>query len=366
MRARSCSCFSIGLVELNRDGSETIDANGETIETYDNDDVVGLARVITGLSAKGGFASRLADDDWRYSRLVAYDEEHSDLEKSFLDTTIPAGTGADASISQALDTLFEHPNVAPFLSRQLIQRLTQSAPSPEYIDRVARAFNIGQFETRDGQSFGTGERGDLTATLAAIVLDEQFYDDVAPTAVEGKVREPILKFVHHARAFESDNIDSANERLLLRAVRESRYLSQAPFRSPSVFNFYRPGYVAPNTEAGEAGLTVPEFQIVNSGGMTGYNNFMLDYVLDRSPQFEETELTYRPDYSDQIALVGDPAALADNLDDLLLFGRMSDTTRQNLIDVVEAMPGEVDSDRELQAQAAVYVVVTAPEYAVQF
>ncbi len=358
--------FTIGLTTVNMYGDAKL-SGGKTVETYDNDDIVGLARVFTGLSSKGGFFNSAADPDWRHSRLVAYADKHSPKEKTFMGLTIPAGTGADASISQALAHIFAHPNVAPFISRQLIQRFTSSDPSPDYVFRVATAFETGRYEAGDGTIFGTGLRGDLEATLAAILLDAQFFDETPTPDTKGKVREPILKFAQFARAFEMKNVNSANERLLLGPVRDKDMLSQAPFRSPSVFNFYRPGFVAPNTVSGAAGLTAPEFQIVNEGGMIGYYNFMLDYVLDRSSTLDNNVIGYTPDYSDQIAIADDPDALADNLDLLLLSGRMSAQTRARMITLINKFPiGTADpaADRLMRVRVAVYAAVTAPAYAV--
>ncbi|MEO1311707.1 MAG: DUF1800 family protein [Pseudomonadota bacterium] len=196
--------FSIGLVELDNTGEPLLAGGGVQIETYDNDDITELAKVFTGLSWNG-------DDFWdrderaadhQYAPLKAFEEEHSPESKTFLDAFIPENTSTEESIRIALDTLFNHPNTAPFVSKQLIQRMVTSNPTPAYVGRVAAAFDAGVYTGPSGRAFGSGERGDLRAVWAAILLDEEARD---PTYVAdpgyGKVREPVVRFAHWARNF---------------------------------------------------------------------------------------------------------------------------------------------------------------------
>ncbi len=360
--------FTIGLVELNMDGSPKTDSNGEAIEIFDNDDIVGLARVFTGLSLKGsGFWS--ADDDGHYSPLQSFSDKHSELEKSFLGTTINAGTGPDESITEALDHIFAHPNLAPFISKQLIQRFTASHPKPEYVARVATAFETGQFTAEDGSVFGSGQRGDLSATLAAILLDTSLFDEQAQSNQSGKIREPVLRFVHWAKAFNVSEIDPSNEWLLLYGS-DSTKLSQQAFRSPSVFNFYRPGFIAPGTESGAAGLTAPEFQIVHEGATVGFANYMSLFIRDQSWRVDDNYNSFVPDYTDEIALADKPDELADHLNSLLLAERMSTTTRDRIISVLNEIPireAEEDAaeDRLSRVHVAVTMAVTDPAFTIQ-
>jgi len=327
--------FTIGLVELNMDGTPKRDGSGQSIETYTNEDIVGLARVFTGLAYRGGgFWDEAANA--RYTPLVPYAERHSELEKTFLGKTIPAGTDADSSIDQALDHIFEHPNVAPFVSRQLIQRFTTSHPDPAYVERVATAFENGRFTAPNDTVFGTGQRGDMQATIAAILLDQTVLPRAAKTNETGKIREPILRWVHWARAFEVANVDAANEWSLLYSDTSKR-LSQRPFGSPSVFNFYRPGYMAPGSETGAQNLTAPEFQIVHEGAAIGYANFMTDFALDRSSRRSDAVNTFAPNYTRELEMADDPDALINHLDGLLLAGRMSSQTRDRIKLVLEAI-----------------------------
>lgn len=363
--------FSIGLIDLNMDGSPKLDAQGQQVESYSNDDIEGLARVFTGLSWSGGDFNR-PPQDGAIRQMEMYPEQHSELEKTFLGTTIPAGTGGDESIRIALDTIFEHPNVAPFISRLLIQRFTQSDPSPAYIENVATAFETGSFTAQGGRRFGTGQRGDLQATLAAVLLEPTIFAEpsAGATITSGKVREPILRFAHWARAFDISGVNAANERRLSDTRSSDDSLGQQAFSSPSVFNFYRPGYVAPGTGTGAQDITVPEFQIVNESSSVGYLNFMTDFVFDRASQRNRDIDTYTPDYTDELAMIDNPAGLVDHLDDLLTGGRMSDIEKADIVDILQTIEIRTNSaentaaDQEDVVQAAVALVVNSPSYAV--
>jgi uncharacterized protein (DUF1800 family) len=363
--------FTIGLIDLNLDGTPKLDAQGQQIESYSNDDIEGLARVFTGLSWAGGEFYK-EPQDGNIQPMEMYPEQHSELEKVFLGTTIPAGTPGDESISTALDTIFNHPNVAPFVSRLLIQRFTQSDPSPQYVERVARAFEAGSFTADGGRSFGTGERGDLQATLAAVLLEPTVFAEPVSgaTILTGKVREPVLRFTQWARAFDVDGLDAYNERRLLDTRSSDSGLGQQAFRSPSVFNFYRPGYVAPGTNAGDRNITVPEFQIVNESSSVGYLNFMTDFAFDRASQRNRDIETYKPDYSEELALVDNPQALVDHLDDLLTGSRMADAEKADIVDIISTIEIRTNNeentaaDHEDMVQTAVTLVLNSPSYAV--
>ena len=362
--------FSIGLVELNMDGTPKL-TGGQEVETYDNEDIQGLARVFTGFSFAGtGFFNGFSDA--RRRRLQLYPEQHSELEKSFLGLTIPPNTGPDESVRRALDHIFAHPNVAPFVSRQLIQRFTTSNPSPDYVERVATAFETGRFTAPNGRVFGDNRRGSLQATLAAILLDATLFDGSRTDDIEaGKVREPILRFVHWARAFDVTELDVNNEILLLNTSDPTFRLGQHPLRSPSVFNFYRPGFVAPGTESGAAGLTAPELQLVNENTTVGYINFMTEFVANTSFRIDRDRDTYIPEYTFERSLASDPEALVDHLNTMLMGGRMYDDTRTAIIDAVSALPLDpenradfVDVDTDRRVLLAVLMSVNAPNFIV--
>lgn len=361
--------FSIGVVELNMDGTP----KAGSPETYTADDIVGLSRVFTGLAGKGTSFRRVHQaEDAEIQPMQMYEEEHSKLEKSFLGTTIPPNTPGEESIQIALDTIFEHPNVAPFLSRQLIQRFTQSDPDPAYVERVAMAFEAGQYTSTNGQSFGTGERGDLTATLAAVLLDQTVFNPPEDNGVEvtsGKIREPVLRFAHMARALGFSNINSYNEGSLRDTSAPSEGFNQHPMRSPSVFNFYRPGYIAPNTRSGQLGLTAPEMQIVSASSTVGYMSLMTDFAFNTGSRMDRTDDTFRPDYSEEIALSDNPAALVDHLAVLMTADRMPEQERQELVSILEQMPISNNSDDAAEdrfqiAATAVSLVAYSPSFAV--
>ena len=371
--------FSIGLVELTPTGEPVLNG-GNPVETYTNEDITGLARVFTGLSLDApNFFFRFDDINGTTltSPMQVFPAFHSDLEKSFLGTTIPAGTGGAESIDRALDAIFNHPNVGPFIGRQLIQRFVTSDPSPAYVGRVAAAFDAGAYELPDGTSVGEGLRGDLAATIAAVLFDDEARSDAAMTATTfGKVREPVVRIVNWARTFDAQPV-TPEHTINLWDASNSTALSQHPYRAPSVFNFYRPGYIAPGTQSGAAGLTVPELQIVNASSVAGYANYMTFFALEFA-QFaqdntlvsgEDARNSLRPDYSAEIALADDPAALIDRLDDLLTFGGMSNETKADIEAAIENIPltnNDPDYDGpRFRVQIAVLMAMTSPDYLVQ-
>jgi len=197
--------FSIGLYELNPDGSLKLSEAGEPIETYKTSDVQGLARVMTGFSWNGPDKSLGRFQGWipapkrDVELMQSYPEHHSLLEKSFLDTVIPATTTSDpdGDLKIALDALFNHPNVGSFIGKQLIQRLVSSNPSAEYIQRVSSVFDDN----------GQGVRGDMQAVIKAIILDPEARDmSLVSKNTSGRVREPLLRFAHWMRSFNAISV----------------------------------------------------------------------------------------------------------------------------------------------------------------
>lgn len=367
--------FTIGLDELNTDGTPQTGGDGEPIPTYDNDDVTGLAKVFTGLSFDDDRFFRWIGNvqpEALYSPMIAFPEFHSTSEKVFLDTSIPAGSSAEASIDHALDTLFNHPNVGPFIGRQLIQRMTASSPSPAYVGRVAEAFNSGSYTLPDDTVVGSGVRGDMRATIAAVLMDDEARSEPgSATDTSGKVREPILRFIHWARAFDVGTITPEHTYPLWDTAPPGA-LSQHPFRPPSVFNFYRPGYIAPGTQSGAAGLTVPELQITNASSVVGYSNFMSYFIYGFAAASDEPpkSTSFIPNYSPELQLAADPQALVDQLDLILTAGSLSTSTRDDIISVIESFPLENENDPNydgpaLRVTTAILMVMTAPDYIVQ-
>ena len=366
--------FSIGLHQLNPDGTVML-ASGQPVETYDQEDIVGLSRVFTGFSWAGpdtqngrffGSSNPAPDPNRDVLPMQAYPQFHSTSVKSFLGTTIPAQSTADprADLRIALDTLFNHPNIAPFFGRQLIQRLVTSNPSPAYVGRVSQAFNAGRF-TRKDWTVGTGRRGDLRATIAAVLLDDEARD-MAKTAdpTFGKVREPVLRLAAWMRAF---NARSTSGNFLLGTTDDAASsLGQSAMRASSVFNFYRPGYVPPNTGIAAANLVAPEFQIIHEVSVAGYSNFMRSVV--QSGVGSNTPRDIQANYAAELALANDPATLIDRIDLLLTYGTLSAEARSAMLEAVNSVPinaANPNTGRQNRVYLAALFALSAPEFLVQ-
>ena len=336
--------FSIGLVQLNPDGSRALDAGGQAIETYDPTTISGLAKVFTGWN----FDAASATDPAFMSKPMVHDAaKFSPSSKSFLGTTIGGATDGVTALGIALDTIFNHANVGPFIARQLIQRLVTSNPSAAYVARAAAAFNNN----------GAGVRGDLLAVVKAVLLDAEARTDAAPTATDwGKVREPVLRFIQWARSFgaasptELWNIGDLSD--------PAARLGQSPLRSPSVFNFFRPGYVPPNTAIGARGLVAPELQITNESTMVGYANFMQGAIASGRGEVV-------PDYSAELPLASDATALVDRYALRLAAGALSADTKNTIIAAVATISAANDTGKLNRVRAAIHLVMCSPEYLVQ-
>ncbi|MFN0041102.1 MAG: DUF1800 family protein [Burkholderiales bacterium] len=367
--------FSIGLHHLNPDGTPVM-SNGQPIETYTSADIVGLSRVFTGFSWAGpdkqdgrffGSDTPTPDPNRSVLPMQDYPKFHSASAKAFLGVTIPAQSPADprTSLRIALDTLAAHPNVAPFFGRQLIQRLVTSNPSPAYIARVSQAFESGRFTWNNGWSTGRGGRGDLRATIAAVLLDPEARDmtKVADPTF-GKVREPILRFTAWMRAF---NATSRSGNFLLGVTDNAGdSLGQSAMRSPSVFNFYRPGYVPPNTAIAAAGLVAPEFQIIHETSVVGYSNFMRSVVQSGAGANNPRDI--QPDYVAELALANDPDRLIDRIDLLLTYGTLSAETRIAIRDAVNSVQinaANPTPGRQNRVYLATLFALSSPEFLVQ-
>ncbi|MEM1380589.1 MAG: DUF1800 family protein [Pseudomonadota bacterium] len=390
--------FTTGLVQLNSDGSPVLSSDGVPIELYTNRDITGLAKIFTGLDLEGIDRTLYPTideiinqgtglDDNFLRPMAPHESLHAEDRKEFLNCSVPAGTTIEQSIDLALDCIMAHPNVGPFVGRQLIQRFTTSDPSPEYVARVSAVFDAGRYRLPNGANVGTGRKGDLAATLAAIVFDPEAREDTNLTNTRfGKIREPILRFTHWARAFQ---VAAENPEYVSRLweTQELSALGQHPFRAPSVFNFYRPGYLAPGTESGAVGMTVPELQIVNAASTTGYLNFIADWAynwrVEAASELEERAFlveaglvvddailagAFVAAYTEELALANDPTALVDHLDQLLVYGSMSEATKTAIIDTIAMVPFDDPNDRDAQNERvslAIWLVMASPDYLVQ-
>lgn len=337
--------FTIGLLQLNPDGTPML-SNGVPQETYTLDDITGLARVFTGwdydLSGSG-----TATPDFKRRPMIQVPSRHETGAKTFLGTTIPSGTDGQTSLKMALDTLFRHPNVAPFIGRQLIQRLVCSNPSPAYVARVAAAFN----------NDGSGAKGNLRAVLKAILLDDEARNPaIAAQPSFGKQREPIQRFAAWARAF---GVTSASDAWAIGNTSDAgTRLGQSPLRSPSVFNFFRPGYAPPNSAIGSAGLVAPEFQLTNESTTVAYINFMQSAASRGIGDV-------KANYTSLMPLADGAAALLDELNVVLAAGQLESASLSLMRAAVDQMPSGSDAARLNRIYAALVLVLAAPEFIVQ-
>jgi uncharacterized protein (DUF1800 family) len=367
--------FSIGLHQLNPDGSVKLALDGKPIETYGPKDIAGLAKVFTGWSWDGpdtgdgryyGWGVEWADPARYYTSMQGYTQFHSISEKRFLGVKVPAQTRADpyASLTTAMDALAAHPNVAPFLGRQLIQRLVTSNPSPAYVGRVAAAFGSG---------------GDMKAMIRAVLLDPEARDaKIAAGKSYGKLREPVLRLTALLRAFDATS-DSAKY-LIGTTDDAGSQLGQTPMRSPSVFNFYRPGYVPPNTLAGKQGLAVPEMQITHETTVAGYANYMISGVMygfgQNGVDWQAKRRDVQLDTRSLLASVGSSEALADLVLARLLGPGKYDALETEIVAAADsiALPelkadgsnkDWVETSKKYRVSAALAIALVSPEFLIQ-
>jgi Protein of unknown function (DUF1800) len=251
-------------------------------------------------------------------------------------------------LKDALDNIFNHPNVGPFIGKQLIQRLVTSNPSTGYISRVAAVFNNN----------GAGVRGDMKAVIKAILMDNEARSPtVAAGAQFGKQREPVVRFGNLVRAF---NGASTSGRYGFWSLESVEYgMGQAHFKSPSVFNFYQPDY-APQGPIADAKLVAPEFQISTDTQMISSSNLMKYLIFYGYGVDDATRVNLN--FASVQSLASDPAALVDKLDVLLTAGNLSAQTRAAIITAVSAMPTTQLKER---TQAAVYLIALSPDFVIQ-
>jgi uncharacterized protein (DUF1800 family) len=355
--------FTIGLVRLNIDGTPVFDGNGQQEESYTQSDVSNLARVFTGYQSDDtegfvtltGTGNRIRNVGYARRPMVLNANRHSTLEANFLGTSIAAGTDGRTALRMGLDTLFNHPNVGPFFGRQMIQRLVSSNPSPAYIARIANVFNDN----------GSGVRGDLRAVFRAILLDEEANSVTGLTSVSfGKLREPIVRIAQWARTFDVQSISGTWRVGNLSAL---NLLSQSPLQAASVFNFFRPGYVPPNTALAMMGATAPEFQLVNETSVPSYINY-LEAILPRGITVGGLGFDIAPGYLNEMALVGNAAALVERLNKLLTGGQLSSATTDLIVNALTLDNSTTSSPNQTKRNyiaKAIMFVMSSPEYLVQ-
>jgi len=342
--------FTIGLEELNLDGSAKLDESGNTIATYDQTQIEGFARVFTGWTfAQSETFNRKS---YNYVKpMKAFGDYHSEKEKVLLNNeVIPEGYGPHQSLQIALDNLFNHENVAPFISKQLIQRLITSNPTGSYVERVATVFNDN----------GDGIRGDLAAVIKAIYMDEEARNDSSLLVFQGKIKEPLLKKVQFWR-----NYNAQSEEDYYKTWSVSNNYGQGPMLSSSVFNFFRPDYQP--TQLREDDLVAPELQIANDATLINTMNDLFYYLIWSTAESNTTLNSSRiyihiqtdMDYLESSGL----DALIEQYNLLYFAGYMSDDTRQALLD----LDAYFDSEQYQQRVSyLLYTIAVSPEFNLQY
>lgn len=374
--------FTIGLYELNQDGTLILDSGGMPIETYDNSDIGEFARVFTGLGPAGYWApwEDYSEEEpiwgvWYNTipfidatqPMLMFEDYHEGGVKHLLNgaETLDGASGEE-DIDVALDNLFYHQNTAPFVSKNLIMRLVKSNPTPEYVARVASVFNDN----------GAGVKGDLGAVVKAILLDVEARDcEWISDPYSGKMREPMIRYIQLLKAF-----DAHNESGKMFSVGWNTSDIQHPLNSPSVFNFFLPTY-APSGPIMDSSLVAPEFELLNSTIAIEYINMSFDIIWSEnymesitlaSPEnvgypwweigFSNPEDHVELDFNEEISLAAyDPAAMIERLNLLLGGGTISSATMQTIVNIIDVDYLE-PSDR---VKLALYFILISPDYVIQ-
>ena len=374
--------FSIGLFELNQDGTRQLN-QGEPIPTYDNSDIKEFAKIFTGLAPTGYWwpwedysnlptiwgneynESPVTTVTWE--PMIPFDNWHEPGAKNLLNGQIvPSGQTTLEDIDDAIDNLFNHPNVAPFIGKLLIQRLVKSNPTPAYVSRVAVKFNNN----------GQGVRGDMKAVVRAILTDAEALDcSWMEDEHSGKLKEPMLKYTQALRAF---NVTNQSGRLWNWGYLFDEAVSQGVLTSPSVFNFYLPEY-QPNGPIADADLFAPEFQIHTSATSINYINLAYDWFINdyygevathagnsshNAPSYDLNDLDpvdyLYLDLDEEYNMASDAPALVERMNLILTGGLFSDATKTSIINAVEQLSDPVE-----RVRAALFLSFISPEYSVQ-
>lgn len=339
--------FTIGLDQLNTDGTIKRDTDGVALPTYDQDTVENYARVFTGWHYANADDFRWPSAKDYISPMKPFPEYHDSDEKVLLNgLVVPAGQTPEQDLAMALDSVFNHPNVGPFISKQLIQRLVTSNPTPGYVQDVAAVFN---------QNIN-GERGNLGSTIKALLLHEEarLGASLYPSTF-GKVKEPLIRVTNVWRAFQPERIPKNfnygwvhNE------------IQQSPLNSPTVFNFYRPDFRQSGT-LNMQDLKSPELQIIDESGIITLTNRLLANTLwanNYTADPNSDSIVINIDH--EMQLEPNPEKLVDHLDRLLLGGSMSAGLRSATLKLI------AETNRESKKVVdAIFIIASSPEAAIQ-
>jgi uncharacterized protein (DUF1800 family) len=345
--------FSLGLGLLNPDGNEQTDGSGNPIPAYTELQVEAFARAYTGWTNANPDGSTPAafnyTGNWNHL-MVPVQNRHDETAKILLNgTTLPAGQTAEEDLKGALDNIFAHPNAGPFVCRQLIQHLVTGNPSPAYVQRVSAVFADN----------GSGVRGDMKAVLTAILMDQEAragdtqtgdQAESNPAVDGGHLREPLLWTLNLVRALGVTQTSPSEAYPFLGLSQSQAYLGEAPFTQPSVFNYFSPSYVIPQTA-----INAPEFNLENTGTVVPRLN-VANSMLHNSVPGLTIDLSATSAIGRQAS---NPAGLADYLGMLFMHSQMPTDMRNDLITAISAIPA---TDLQSRAQVAVYLVVTSSQY----
>ena len=330
--------FTIGVNELNQDGTVQLDSSGNSIPTYTQDTVEGFAHTFTGWTypTRPGATGHFGNSENYSGPMIAFDDHHDPGAKPLLDgVVLPAGGTAKSDLTAALANIFQHPNVGPFISKRLIQHLITSNPSPQYVGRIAAVFNNN----------GNGVRGDLRAVIRAIYLDSEARRGDDPAQADphdGRLKEPVQFMMNIIQALNGSGDGAC-------LADYATAMKQPPFFSPSVFNFFHPDHVIDGTS-----LLGPEFEILDDGTVINRINFVNTYVYGTPCG------TNRVNLAPYVALAKDPALLVDTIASIMLHSNMAPDMRNTVITTVSA-----SSDNTRRTQAALYLIGTSSQFQVQ-
>ncbi|MCH6257360.1 DUF1800 domain-containing protein [Puniceicoccaceae bacterium K14] len=354
--------FSIGLFELNQDGTQILDDLGQPIPAYDNGDITTMARVFTGLSSGGPEAD--TDEPWGFffspndsdAPMKIWEGEHDTDEKLLLNgITLPSfeddpeRTAID-DIDDTLDMLFNHPNTPPFVSRLLIQRLVTSNPSPEYIGRVSAAFINN----------GNGTRGDMKAVIKAILLDNEARSDaVLADSRAGRLREPYLRWIRLVKTFNASSEDGTYN---IADWNTDQSMGQKWMRSPSVFNFFKPDH-APSGSISNAGMVAPEFEILTATTSMATQNHFNGAISWGFGGFEDNASDgLHLNTDDLLDLLDEPEELVNRLDLLLACGQLSQESKDTILGSIDEMPNWFSDENRVSA--VMRLVMFSPDFSI--
>ena len=338
--------FSIGINKLNLDGTPQMDSQGNPVTTYDEDVIEGYAHLFTGwtYAPRPGTDSKWTNPIDYEDVMVSFPSHHDTAAKRILDgKLLPAGQTPEKDLSDGLDAIFYHPNVGPFISKQLIQRLVTSNPTPQYVARVATVFNNN----------GQGRRGDMRAVIKAILLDAEARGDIKTDARYGHLREPAIYMTSILRS-----LGGQSDGVYLRS--QASTMEQNIFSPPSVFNYFPPDYEIPETN-----IVGPEFGILNTSTALNRINFVYRLVYGDGAAADATvtgstgtklDLSFLQQYA------ADADVLVAHLNQRLMHGTLSAGAHAAIAQAVNRIAATDSTNR---VRMAVYLLATSLQYQVE-